>query len=174
MAEPFVAEIRVFACNYAPLGWALCNGQLLSISQNTALFSLLGISYGGNGTTTFALPNLQGYAPMHQGQGTGLSPRTIGETSGSASVTLLTSDMPAHTHNMFADGDDAADNATPSPKMVLAQSQGVAAYTTTAPNVALAPTALPPAGGSEPHQNMQPYQTLNICIATQGIFPPRS
>jgi microcystin-dependent protein len=170
MADPFVAEIRMFAGNFAPTGWALCNGQLLPISQNTALFSLLGTIYGGDGRTTFALPNLQGKAPMHYGQGPGLSPHFLGETGGEESVTLQSSQMPVHTHLPVAAG-SAATTGTPSENVRLAQTAvGTNIYGPAADLQSLGT----PAGGGQPHNNMQPYLALNFIIALQGIFPPRS
>ena len=174
--NPFVAEIRIFAGNFAPSGWATCDGQLLPISQNTALFSLLGTFYGGNGQSTFALPNLQNSVPVHQGQGPGLSQRFLGESGGSEPVTLLTSEIPAHTHTKRAHADDPADLQAPSPNRVMARSNsGPAAYqmNATANLVPMAPQALAVSGSSLPHNNMQPYLTLTFIIAMQGVFPPR-
>lgn len=175
MADPFVAEIRIFPFNFAPKGWAFCNGQLLPISQNTALFSLLGTTYGGDGKSTFALPNLQRNAPMHPGQGPGLSLHDLGETGGSDTVTLLESEIPSHSHALRANS-DIADVQSPSPVRSLARSQNASAYQTTANQalVSLAPQALAPAGGSQPHNNLMPYLTFNFCIALLGVFPPRS
>lgn len=174
MADPFVAEIRIYPFNFAPRGWALCNGQLLPISQNTALFSLLGTTYGGNGQSTFALPNLQGCAPMHPGQGPGLSLHDLGETGGSDAVTLLESEIPVHTHALQADSNIASLNA-PGADRALARSSGGFAYqqSPTGP-VSLSPQTLTPAGGNLPHNNLMPYLTLNFCIALQGVYPPRS
>lgn len=173
MADPFVAEIRIFPFNFAPKGWALCDGQLLPISQNTALFSLLGTTYGGDGKSTFALPNLQGSAAMHPGQGSGLSLRDLGEVGGSETVTLQTSEMPFHTHSLRG-STDPGDNTVPGPTISLAQSTGALAYVNNAnPDSQMAPQALPPAGGGLPHNNMQPYLTFNFCIALQGVFPSR-
>lgn len=175
MADPFVAEIRIFPFNFAPKGWAFCDGQLLPLSQNTALFSLLGTTYGGNGKSNFGLPNLQGSAPMEWGQGPGLSLRSIGETGGSETVTLLESEIPAHAHAIRVQGADPADVQIPGPTVVLGRSSGGAAYqTTTTGLVSMAPEMLPPAGGDQPHNNMMPYLTLNFCIALQGVFPPRT
>jgi microcystin-dependent protein len=172
MSDPFVAEIRIFAFNFAPKGWAFCNGQLLPISQNTALFSLLGTTYGGDGKSTFALPDMQGNAPMQPGQGQGLSLRDLGEMSGVESVTLLVSEIPLHTHTlMTAAGDPAESNIATG--NALARSKNGNAYTTTLTPTQMAFEGLPPAGGSLPHNNMQPYLTLNFCIAMQGVFPPR-
>lgn len=176
MSDPFVAEIRIFGFNFAPTGWAMCNGQILPISQNTALFSLLGTTYGGNGQSTFALPNMQANAPMHPGQGPGLSLHDLGETGGSEFVTLLESEMPAHSHFMRAHNGDQADAQTPSANTSLAQSaNGFAYQATTNQNLtALNFQILTPAGGSLPHNNMMPYLVLNFCIALQGVFPPRT
>jgi microcystin-dependent protein len=172
MADPFVAEIRIFAFNFAPKGWAFCDGQLLPISQNTALFSLLGTTYGGDGKSNFALPDMQGNAPMHPGQGPSLSLHDLGETGGSETVTLLQSEIPAHSHNVMANTAPADTNA-PGPTFVLAQSTGTNAYSSQASNAILSFNTLVPAGGDQPHNNMQPYLTLNFCIAMQGVFPPR-
>jgi microcystin-dependent protein len=170
--DPFVAEIRIFPFNFAPKGWAFCDGQLLPLSQNTALFSLLGTTYGGNGKSNFALPDLQGRAPMHPGQGPGLSLHDLGETGGSETVTLLESEIPAHAHILRASLDDA-DLRIPSPARSLAKASA-SVYVSGNPNVAMAPQALAPAGGDQPHNNMMPYLTLNFCIALQGVFPPRT
>ena len=176
MADPFVAEIRIFPFTFAPKGWAWCDGQILPISQNTALFSLLGTTYGGNGKSTFALPDLQGRAPMHPGQGPGLSLHDLGEEGGSETVTLLQSEIPIHTHAMRAHNLDAADAQNPSPNTSLAQSaQGFAYQSVTNTNLTLmAPQTLSPAGGDQPHNNMMPYLTLFFNIALQGVFPPRT
>jgi microcystin-dependent protein len=175
MSDPFVAEIRIFPFNFPPKGWAFCDGQLLPLSQNTALFSLLGTFYGGDGKSTFALPNMQGSAPMQTGQGNGLSERFLGEASGTETVTLLVSEIPLHTHNMMAHNLDFADTQNPSPNATLAKSnQGNAYQTNSSANLTqLAFQALTPAGGSLPHNNMQPYLTLSFCIALQGVFPAR-
>jgi microcystin-dependent protein len=173
MADPFVAEIRIFPFNFAPRGWAFCNGQLLPISQNTALFSLLGTTYGGNGQSTFALPDLQGKAPMQPGQGPGLSLHDLGEIAGSETVTLLQSEMPAHAHTLMA-STQAGEDPSPGPTEALGRSVGASLYQpTTTPFVPMSLNAVAPAGGSLPHNNMMPYLTLNFCIALQGIFPPR-
>ena len=173
--DPFVAEIRIFPFNFSPQGWAFCDGQLLPLSQNTALFSLLGTTYGGNGTSNFALPDLQGRTPMHPGQGPGLSLHDLGEASGSDTVTLLPSEMPNHPHTMRANTDFAAVQ-TPSSARSIARSQNTNAYKAPAgqPVVQLSPGALAPAGGDQPHNNLQPYLTLNFNIALQGVFPPRT
>jgi microcystin-dependent protein len=173
--DPFVAEIRIFPFNFAPKGWAFCDGQLLPLSQNTALFSLLGTTYGGDGKSNFALPNMQGNAPMHPGQGPGLSLHDLGETGGSETVTLLESEIPAHSHGLMA-APPASLVAIPSPAVSLARSRGFNAYqsNTSANLVPMSDNAIAPAGGDQPHNNMQPYLTLNFCIALQGVFPPRT
>jgi len=170
MSDPFVAEIRIFGFNFAPTGWAQCNGQILPISQNTALFSLLGTTYGGNGQSTFALPNMQSNAPMHPGQGPGLSLHDLGEMSGSEFVTLLESEMPAHAHT--ANGSDEDDDSTLPGGHAYGKLS--VAYTPAANLGAMAPQSLGPTGGSLPHNNMMPYLVLNFCIALQGVFPPRT
>jgi microcystin-dependent protein len=175
VADPFVAEIRIFPFNFPPKGWAFCNGQIMPISQNTALFALLGTTYGGDGKSTFALPNLQGASAMHPGQGQGLSLRDLGEMGGADSVTLLESEMPAHNHTAFAVG-VVSTTAAPSTQTALARSVNGSAYAAFAQGQGLqqlAFQALPIAGGSLPHNNLQPYLTLNYCIALQGVFPPR-
>jgi microcystin-dependent protein len=172
MADPFVAEIRIFPFNFPPKGWAWCNGQLLPLSQNTALFSLLGTTYGGDGKSTFALPNLMGSAPMHPGQGPGLSLHDLGEQGGRTAVTLLQSEIPVHNHTMRAEASDPADVKLVNPNASFGVSQEAQIYQTTA-DVQLAPEALAPAGGSLPHNNLQPYLTLYFNIALQGVFPPR-
>lgn len=175
MADPFVAEIRMFPFNFAPKGWAFCDGQLLPLSQNTALFSLLGTTYGGDGKSTFALPDLQGSSPLHPGQGPGLSSYDLGQQGGSQFVTLLVSEIPVHTHSIMASGNPPPANAgTPDPSVALARSSGATVYLQAPANMgAMAPQALAPAGGSLPHNNMMPYLTVNFCIALQGVFPAR-
>ena len=171
--DPFVAEIRIFPFNFAPKGWAWCDGQLLPLSQNTALFSLLGTTYGGNGKSNFALPDLQGSAPMHPGQGPGLSLHDLGEKSGSETVTLLESEIPSHSHAMQANAFPANVQA-PSNVRALAQSTGGVAYKPPpATMTTMNPAGLGPAGGDQPHNNLQPYLTFYFNIALQGVFPPR-
>jgi microcystin-dependent protein len=172
MADPFVAEIRIFPFNFAPKGWAFCDGQLLPLSQNTALFSLLGTTYGGDGKSNFALPNMQGNAPMHPGQGPGLSLHDLGETGGSETVTLLESEIPAHSHVLKGAEDDATFK-TPLNLFLAGGNQMYVGPSPTA-NGTLAPESLPPVGGDQPHNNLQPYLTLNFNIALQGVFPPRT
>jgi microcystin-dependent protein len=171
--DPFVAEIRIVPFTFAPKGWAFCDGQLLPLSQNTALFSLLGTTYGGDGKSTFALPNIQGSSAMHPGQGPGLSQRFLGEMGGEESVTLLVSEIPAHSHTANAVG-VLSTTAAPSTQTALARSVNGSAYAAGGGAVQqLAFQALPPAGGSLPHNNLQPYLTLNYIIALQGVFPQR-
>lgn len=175
MADPFVAEIRIFPFNFAPRGWAWCDGQLMPLFQNTALFSLVGTTYGGDGDTTFALPDLQGRAPMHPGQGPGLSLHDLGETGGSETVSLLESEIPSHSHTLRANAADPGDLQIPSSAVFLARSSGGAAFQATASNLTqMAPEALAPGGGDAPHNNMQPYLTFYFCIALQGDFPPHT
>jgi|SRR5215213_3362455 len=171
MADPFVAEIRIFPFNFAPKGWAFCDGQLLPLSQNTALFALLGTTYGGDGKSTFALPDLQGSAAMHPGQGQGLSERVLGEMSGVESITLLQSEIPVHTHTLTAAA-LPGDQSIPTGNLT-ATTTGDKLYAPSGTAATFAFQALPPAGGGLPHNNMQPYLTLNFCIALQGVFPQR-
>jgi microcystin-dependent protein len=167
--DPFVAEIRIVGFNFAPQGWAFCDGQILPLSQNTALFSLLGTTYGGNGQSTFALPDLKGRAAIQQGQGPGLSLRDLGETGGTETVTLLESEMPLHSHNLQAVNDSGLQS---SPQGAFPARANM--YKNNAGNLGpMRSQALNPSGGSLPHNNMQPYLTLNYIIALQGIFPPR-
>lgn len=171
--DPFVAEIRMFPFNFAPRGWAWCDGQLLPLSQNTALFSLLGTTYGGNGKSNFALPDLQGRAPMHPGQGPGLSLHDLGEMGGSETVSLLESEIPSHIHSLNTTnqiGEDRVPNNTEA----MARSTGGLLYGTPSGLVPMSGNALTPAGGDAPHNNMQPYLTVYFCIALQGVYPPRT
>jgi microcystin-dependent protein len=173
--DPFVAEIRIFPFNFAPKGWAFCDGQLMPLSQNTALFSLLGTTYGGDGKSNFALPDLQGNAPMHPGQGPGLSLHDLGETGGSETVTLLESEIPSHSHTLQAQT-TPANLEVGAPDRSLARSAGGFAYKQSPFTnlVSMAPEALTPSGGDQPHNNLMPYLTLNFCIALQGVYPPRT
>lgn len=173
MSNPFVAEIRMVGFNFAPRGWALCAGQLLPISQNTALFSLLGTFYGGDGKSTFALPNLQDNVPISQGQSTTGTDYVIGEESGTSTVTLIQTEMPVHNHTYGCHAADPADNTTPGPTLVVAQSTNGNAYVNAAPNVNFNFQHLSIAGGSQPHNNLMPYLTILYIIALQGVFPPR-
>lgn len=178
MSEAYIGEIRCFGFNFAPINWALCNGQLLSITQNTALFSILGTTYGGNGTTNFALPNLQGQIPMHWGNAPGLPTTVIGETLGQANVTLTTQQIPAHTHTATAAalGNISEETAVPTNTSFLSDSEaGDRPYIPTPSSVTaqFSPKAVSIMGNSLPHDNMQPYLTLNFCISLTGIFPSR-
>ena len=181
MSSPFVAEIRMFPFNFAPTGWAFCSGQILPISQNTALFSLLGTTYGGDGTSTFALPDMQGNVPLQPGQGPGLSLRDLGEMSGTEQVTLLITEIPQHTHLVNAvqgpgQTNDATNTIPSTGGWIVGSSFGVVqCYSATANQnmVNMNFTELSVTGGSLPHNNMQSYLTLNFCIALQGVFPPR-
>jgi microcystin-dependent protein len=181
MSDQFLAEIRPFAWNRIPYGWAACAGQLLPISANTALFSLLGTTYGGDGRSNFGLPNLQGMVGISAGQGPGLQTYQLGETGGSATVTLLLNQNGAHGHPLNADNEESTANA---PANALYQAGhftdgstggkgGVAAYSSQSPNAALNGQAIQPAGGNQPHNNMMPYLTLTYCIALTGIYPQR-
>ncbi len=184
MSNPFLAEIRIFAGNFAPTGWAQCNGQLLPISQNTALFSLLGTTYGGDGKSNFALPNLQGSAPMQQGQGPGLSLRDLGETGGEQTVTLLQTELPSHGHTLSATTTTGTTAISSNNQLALATAGGgkqgganvVNFYSSNVNQAAtnLSPNALSTTGGGLPHNNMMPFLGLTFIIAMQGVFPPRS
>jgi microcystin-dependent protein len=173
--DQYIAEIRNFPFGYPPVGWAECNGQLLAISHNTALFALLGTTYGGDGKTTFALPNLMGSAPMQQGQGQGLSLRDLGEVGGEPTVTLIASEMPVHNHGLEAFAGRGVNSNLADSTVTLSSSQGNFVYDTTTPQspAHMDPGTLIPMGGSQPHNNLQPCLTSDFCIATQGIFPPR-
>ncbi|HVS40439.1 MAG TPA: tail fiber protein [Gemmataceae bacterium] len=175
MAEPFLAEIKLFAGNFAPRNYALCNGQILPISQNTALFSLIGTYYGGNGTSNFALPNLQGRAPIHQGQGPGLSQYVIGENGGEETVTLQTTQMPSHSHTPGCDG-AAGTQSSPTNSVWAATAGGRGRPTVyaAAAGSTMNSAAVRPAGGGQPHNNMSPYLVVNFIIALQGVYPSRN
>ena len=177
MSEPFIAEIRIFAGNFAPRGWAFCNGQLLPISQNTALFSLIGTTYGGDGRSTTALPNLEGRAPMHPGRGPGLTYRRLGQRGGVETVTLSEAQMPTHSHSanginpsQFA----SANTGDPSNAAPAGAAAGSAFQSANASPVTMSSNALPDAGGSQAHNNMQPYIAMNFIIALVGLYPSRS
>jgi microcystin-dependent protein len=171
MADPFVAEIRIFPFNFAPKGWAWCDGQVMPISQNTALFSLLGTTYGGDGKSTFALPDVDGRAVMHPGQGPGLSLHDLGETGGSETVTLLESEIPAHSHAVDASQADGTERSPAAQR--LATGVAISQYQAPGPLTNMSPSAVAPAGGDQPHNNLQPYLTFYFNIALQGVFPPR-
>lgn len=176
MSNPFLAEIRIFTAGFAPKGWAQCDGQLMPISQNTALFSLLGTTYGGNGTSNFALPNLQGCVPMQAGQGPGLTLRDLGETAGEQTVTLLQTEMPAHSHGALGDSGSGTASPVGNAWASGAKLGGGNIYTPSVPanNVQMNPLALSIAGGDQPHNNMPPFLGLMFIIALQGVFPARS
>lgn len=170
MSEPFIGEITMFAGNFAPRGWAFCNGQLLPIAQNTALFSLLGTIYGGNGQTTFALPDLQGRAPMHPGQGPGLSSYQLGQKIGAENVQLVAQTIPQHQHTMSATGDD---NQSASPIGAVPGRDESPVYRAD-PDTTFAVDVLASTGGSQPHNNMQPFTVVNFIIALTGLYPSRN
>jgi microcystin-dependent protein len=177
MSNPFLAEIRIFPFIFAPKGWAFCDGQILPISQNTALFALLGVTYGGDGKSTFALPNLQGSAPLHPGQGPGLSLYDLGESGGVQNLTLLQSELPQHSHFVNADKGSASSGSPAGGIFKSGIHPGNPAGAVWLYNGGPADTPIQGvgvAGGDLPHNNMMPYLTLNFCIALQGVFPPRS
>jgi microcystin-dependent protein len=175
MASPFIAEITLFAGNFAPRGWAFCNGQLISIAQNTALFSLLGTTYGGNGTTTFGLPDLQGRLPMHPGTGPGLSNRVLGEKAGAETVTLTASQMPAHTHTVNIGAGGVADHANPVGRYPATPASGTPYAGTGGAQMAPGSGAtLASSGGGLPHSNLMPSLCVNFIIAVQGVYPSRN
>jgi microcystin-dependent protein len=169
MTEPFLGEVRLLGFNFPPVGWATCDGQIMSIAQNTALFSLLGTTYGGDGVTTFALPDLRGRYPMHQGSGPGLTPRTMGETAGVEAVALLPGNSPPHSHTVAA----STSATTKNPTNALPAVTGAGSSYGTVGNAQMSPAMVAGGGSSVPHQNMPPYLVLNWCIAVQGIFPSR-
>ncbi len=179
MADPFIGEIRIFGFNYAPRGWALCDGGTIPIQQNSALFAVIGTTYGGNGTTTFGLPNLKGNAAMHWGSAPGVATTVIGQVQGSDTVTLTTAQLPTHTH-VFQGGTAVGSTgqliATPGPTVLLSTSNPQLAYApaTATPSVTLAPQAITQTGGNQPHSNAQPRLAMLYCIATEGIFPARN
>lgn len=170
MSEPFVAEIRIFAGNFAPRGWAFCNGQLLPVSQNTALFSLIGTTYGGDGRSTTALPDLQGRAPMHPGRGPGLTARRLGQRGGTETVTLSEAQLPNHSHSMEVSVEDG-ERRDPSGSYF---GRGNAIYANPSNTASMASQSLPNTGGSQAHNNLQPYLAMNFIIALVGLYPSRS
>jgi len=175
MSEPFVGQINMFAGNFAPRGWAFCSGQLLAISQNTALFSLLGTVYGGDGQTTFALPDLRGRVPIHPGTGVGLSPRSLGETGGAETVALAESQLPSHTHTATPKcNSGVANQQSPVGNVPAVEAAGVTAtYSDQGYNADMATWLTDAAGGSQDHDNMPPFLAVNFIIALQGIYPSR-
>ena len=174
MSDPYIGEIRMFAGNYAPLGWALCDGTLMSISENHALFTLIGTTYGGDGQSTFALPDMRGRLPLHQGAGPGLTTRVMGQAFGSEAVTLLQPQMPSHTHALLASTTDATASVPTS--AVPAGQPGDTLYLSnpTVPPVSMSPNALQVAGGSQPHDNTMPFLCVNFIISLFGIFPSQN
>lgn len=172
MSEPFIAEIRIFAGNFAPRGWAFCNGQLLPVSQNTALFSLIGTTYGGDGRTTTALPNLEGRAPMHPGRGPGLTDRRLGQQGGTETVTLTEAQMPNHHHLAYGSGTGANERNVSNNLAATAPGRGTFYYAPASNLVSMKNIGL--RGGSQAHNNMQPYLTINFIIALVGLYPSRS
>ncbi|HEX7049914.1 MAG TPA: tail fiber protein [Longimicrobiales bacterium] len=173
MAEPFLAEIRPWACTFAPRGWATCDGQLMLIGQNSALFSLIGTIYGGDGKSTFALPNLQGRVPVGAGAGPGLTPRQLGEAGGSEKVLLTSAELPEHAHGLQASSGRGT-ATVPNDASVMTTALGGNIYSDAAPDATMAPEAITAVtGGGAPHNNVMPYQVVNFCIALQGLFPQR-
>jgi microcystin-dependent protein len=171
MAEPFLGEIRMFGGNFAPLGWAFCNGQIMSIADNEALFSLVGTTYGGDGVNTFALPNLQSRIPMHQGQGGGLSPYVMGQIGGTENVTLNAQNLPQHSHGTAA---SSGNGGASSPAGSYWASNAATKQYAPATNTTMAPTAMSLTGGNQPHQNLMPLLTISFIIALEGIYPSRN
>lgn len=174
MAEPFIGQITIYGLSYAPRGWAFCDGQILPIRQYTALFSLLGTYYGGDGVTTFALPDMRGRTPIHQGQGQGLSPYVIGEQVGVESLALLTTEIPTHTHLPMANNTIANQGGPKNNFWALESTGQSATYSNQSPNAIMNQMSVGPSGNSQPHENRQPFLTMSFCIAMEGIFPPRS
>ena len=176
MSEPFIAEIRIFAGNFAPRSWAFCDGQLLPVAQNTALFSLIGTTYGGDGRTTTALPNMQGRLPMHPGRGPGLTSRRLGQKGGVEMVTLTEAQMPNHTHTLSGSTEEAEFDGSPNPgnNLTGVVEGGKEPYAPSANLTSLSASALPNTGGSQAHNNLQPFLAMNFIIALQGLYPSRS
>ncbi len=172
MAEPFIGEIRLFAGGFAPLGWAMCQGQTLPIADNDALFSLIGTTYGGDGQNTFSLPDLRGRVPLHQGAGPGLSNRVMGQSGGSEQVTLTAAQMPAHSHGMVASSASAQTAAGPSGNLL--GTTKINMYGSGSPTTPMGAGAITPTGGGQPHGNMAPFLGMNYIIALFGIFPSRA
>ncbi|PWK85927.1 phage tail protein [Fulvimonas soli] len=176
MSDPFIGEIQIYGFNFAPYNWAMCQGQIMPIQQNTALFSLLGVQFGGNGQTTYALPNFAGNAASGQGQGPGLSPRTVGETFGSASVTLQSDEMPMHTHGARIYNQPVAANRAGIPAAgdaIITPESAAMLTSNNAVNTTLPSQTIGMTGGNQPHENRQPYLALNFCISLAGVFPQR-
>ena len=171
MSTPFIGTVRMFGGNFAPIGHALCNGQIMAISQNSALFALIGTTYGGDGQVTFGLPDLRGRVPIHQGQGSGLSNYVIGQVSGTESVTLISSQMPTHTHPMTANSNNG-DTSSPTNNFFAASGSSI--YSNAVPNAPMNPQSTSLAGGNQPHDNMLPFQVINFIIALEGIFPTQN
>ncbi|MEI4552193.1 phage tail protein [Pseudoalteromonas spongiae] len=177
MSEPFIAEVRIWANNFAPRGWSMCDGQLMQIAQNTALFSLVGTTYGGDGRTTFGLPNLKGRAPMHWGTGPGLTPRAWGQTGGTPAVTLVESQIPAHSHEIKGQNAAGDTNAPANRYLATDKRAGLKIRNLKAdanPNTTMSLSTLTNTGGTKSHENRQPYLALNFCIATIGLYPSRN
>jgi microcystin-dependent protein len=175
MSEPFLGMIAIYGFNFAPRGWAMCNGQILPIAQNTALFSLLGTTYGGNGQTTFALPDLRSRVPVHFGQGPGLSSYDLGQAAGTETITLIVNQIPTHQHTVNCTDADGTESKPPGNLPATFSSASGGPYSSTAANGQMSPNMIPPSGGgNQPHPNIQPYLALNFCIALEGIFPSRN
>jgi len=173
MADPFLGEVRMFAGNFAPVGWEFCNGQLVSIAENDALFSLLGTTFGGDGVTTFGLPDLRGRTPIHQGQGSGLTNRVLGQMVGAETVALSQAQLPAHYHAVHAIS-AAGTAADPTNAAWAASTTAENQYSQGLPNVAMSASSTTPAGSGQPHENMAPFQAVSFIIALQGIYPPQN
>jgi len=169
MSDPFLGEVRMFGGSFAPVGWLECNGQLVNIADNDTLFSLLGTTYGGDGQTTFGLPDLRGRAPIHAGSGPGLTPRSLGQMVGSESVTLIGLQLPGHTHAAMA----STTATSTSPTGAVWATSGTNIYSTAAPNTSMSPSAVGQSGGNQPHDNMAPYLAVIFIIATEGVYPSR-
>ena len=173
MADPYTGEIRIFPFSFAPSNWAFCNGQSVQIQQNSVLFAIIGTQYGGNGTTTFNLPNFQGSAPIHQGTGLGLTPQVVGEATGNNTITLTVNEMPAHNHAIVSYIAGVTNVGTPTSELYISRPSSGNVWSDQQPNTTLAPQTLQSSGGSYGHENRQPYLALNFCICLYGNFPPR-